>query len=208
MSILNFPAGIYNPSSVDWRLRPNTQTFRSPLDGTTQTLEMPGAVWAASIAWETLPPAQWRVLQAFLAQLRGSAGRFYYGPPHATARQATGAIGTPLVNGANQTGAALACDGFGAGATVFLPGDFIAYATPAGRSLHVVTANAIANGSGQATLAIEPPIRTSPADNAALIHASPTCVMRLVDDETGAFQLRPGPGAYASLQLEIVEAFA
>lgn len=206
MPTLAFPSGIYGPSSVDWRIRANTQSFRSPLDGSVQTIELPGSVWTASVSWNILPPAQWRALQAWLAQLRGAAGRFYYGPPHATTRQAVGSIGTPLVNGPNQTGVALACDGFGASAQVFLAGDFIAYDHANGRSLHVVTATATANGSGQATLAIEPPIRTSPADNAALIHASPTCVMRLVDDETGALQMRPGPGAYASLQLEIVEA--
>lgn len=205
MSTLNFPAGIYAPASATWRLRSNTQTFRSPLDGSVQTIELPGAVWTASLSWPVLPAAQWRVMQAWLAQLRGSSGRFFYGPPHATARQATGAIGTPLVNGANQTGALLVCDGFGASAQVFLTGDYLAYNTAAGRSLHVVTTTATANGSGQVTIAIEPPIRTSPADNTPIIHSSPTCVMRLADDEVGGMDIRAG--ALASLSLEMIEAF-
>jgi hypothetical protein len=205
MSTLNFPASVLGPSSVDWRLRSNTQTFRSPLDGSVQTLEMPGAVWAASLSWDALPAAQWRVMQAWLAQLRGAAGRFFYGPPHAAARQATGVIGTPLINGAGQTGVVLACDGFGASQAVFLAGDYIAYNTAAGRSLHLVTANATSNGSGQASLQIEPPIRVSPADNAALIHAAPSCVMRLVDDEIGGLSIRPA--GIGSLSLEIVEAY-
>lgn len=205
MPTLNFPTGIYAPASATWRLRSNTQTFRSPLDGTVQTIELPGAVWAASLSWPVLPVAQWRAMQAWLAQLRGSSGRFYYGPPHATARQATGTIGTPLVNGGSQTGATLNVDGFGASQSVFLAGDFIAYDTAVGRSLHVITANATSNGSGQAALAIEPPIRVSPADNAAIIHSSPTCVMRLADDGVGGMDIRPG--AIASLSLELIEAF-
>lgn len=205
MPTLPFPSGIYQPSSVNWRLRSNSLTFRSPLDGTVQTLEMPGSAWTATVSWNVLPPAQWRVLQSWLAQLRGMAGRFYYGPPHATARRATGTIGTPVVNGANQTGTALAVSGMGASQSVFLDGDFIAYDTVLGRSLHVVTANATSNGSGQATLAIEPPIRVSPANGAAIIHASPTCVMRLVDDDVGDMALRPG--LLGSLTLDMIEAF-
>lgn len=208
MPILNFPAGVILPSSVDWRLVSNTQSFESPLDGSVQTIELPGAKWAASLTWDTLAADQWRTLQAWIAQLRGAAGRFYYGPPHAAARRATGAIGVPLVNGAGQSGATLNVDGFGLGQQVFLPGDFIAYDTALGRQLHIVVATATSNGSGQAALAIEPPIRVSPADNAAVIHVAPTCVMRLVDDEAGGLSVRPGAnGGIGAVSLDIVEAF-
>lgn len=206
MPTLAFPTGIYPPSSVNWKPRSNSLTFRSPLDGTVQTLELPGTVWTATVSWNTLPTAQWRVLQAFIAQLRGAAGRFYYGPPHATTRQATGSIGTPVVQAAGQTGNALAIQGSGASQTIFLAGDFIAYDTAVGRQLHVITANVLTNGSGQSSLPIEPPIRVSPAAGAAIIHNSPTCVMRLIDDDVGDMAIRPGP--LAALTLDMIEAFA
>lgn len=88
---LPFP-NIRRPSEVAWRLRSLTQTHQSPLDGTTQTLRQPGERWAATIAWPALVDPDRRVLEAFLAQLGGRAGRFLYGPVHAP-RRATGASG-------------------------------------------------------------------------------------------------------------------
>jgi hypothetical protein len=206
MPILTFPAGLYTPSSVTWLPRANTQTFRSPLDGTQQTIELPGIGWVATVGWDRLPEPQWRKLAAWISQLRGAAGRFYYGPVHAAARRATGTIGTPLVNGANQTGTTLNIDGLGVSQQVFLAGDFFAYDHASGRSLHVITADATSNASGQAALAIEPPIRVSPADNAAIVHSSPTCVMRLASDDEGSIDV--GPGLISSLTLSMVEAWA
>lgn len=206
MPTLAFPTGLYSPSAVNWQPRANTQTFRSPLDGTSQTIELPGIAWVATVRWETLPEAQWRRLSAWLSQLRGAAGRFYYGPVHAATRRATGTIGTPLVNGAGQTGTTLNIDGLGSSQQVFLAGDFIAYDHASGRSLHVITADAASNASGQAALAIEPPIRVSPADNAAIIHSAPTCIMRLSSDDEGSLDV--GPGLISSISLSMVEAWA
>ena len=139
-------------------LRSNTQLFTSPLSGSMQTLEMPGAVWTLDAA---LPPIQnaawaaaWRV---FLTQLRGQAGRFYAGDPLRKVPRGT-ATGTPLVAGGSQTGASLATDGWTAGVTgVLLAGDYIAFSGGSGRrELHMVTADANSDGSGNATLSIEP----------------------------------------------------
>jgi hypothetical protein len=98
--------------------------------------------------------------------------------------------GTPLVNGASQTGATLACDGWSNSITgVLKAGDIFTMAgvyavnpvtkQSTGRlQQFVVTADANSNGSGQiAALAISPSIVTSgttqtvtasPADNAAM----------------------------------------
>ncbi len=77
--------------------------------------------------------------------------------------------GTPLVNGASQTGSALVTDGWSVSITnVVRAGDVIRIA---GLSpLYRITADANSNGSGQATLGISPPIPagSSPADNAAI----------------------------------------
>lgn len=95
--------------------------------------------------------------------------------------------GTPLVNGGTQTGAALVTDGWTASTTitrgtVFTLSGVFAVNRETRQSTgalqqFVVTANATADGSGNATLAISPPIVTSgteqtvsasPADNAGL----------------------------------------
>lgn len=110
MTILTFPT-IRRPSGASYRLRGNTQSHRSPLDGTEQTLEMPGAVWELTASWESLGTDDQRVLAAFLADLRGGAGRFTYSPAVWTPRRATGG-GTPLVNGGGQTGKQIITDGW------------------------------------------------------------------------------------------------
>ncbi len=75
MPVLAWPAGLPRPSGLTFSLKPNTQAFQSPLTRATQTLEMPGARWVAVITWSELVASEIRALRAFLAQLRGRAGR-------------------------------------------------------------------------------------------------------------------------------------
>ena len=182
MTVLAFPAGL-EPSEIRWGLVANTQSGgRSPLDGTEQTLVMPGARWAAEIAWRGLPEAEWRALAAFLAALGGRAGRFAFGPVHA-ARRATGG-GTPVVNGAGQSGATLSTRAWSANAQAFLAGDFLGFVGPTGRAqLHQVTAAVTASAGGIAAVPIAPPLRRPPADGATITLASPTAVFRLSADD-------------------------
>lgn len=176
------------PSSPGFRdaifgLESNSQAFFSIFTKAARTTEYPGARWRGQF---TLPPmraaqaAQW---QAFLVKLRGQAGRFYAGDPdYAVAGPRGTAGGTGLVNGANQTGTALVTDGWTASqAALFRTGDYIAFDTASGRELKMITQDVASNGSGQATLVFEPPIRNSPADNAAIIKSNPTCIMMLED---------------------------
>ncbi len=203
MTILTFPT-IRRPSRASYRMRGNTQSHRSPLDGTEQTLEMPGAVWELTVSWESLDATDTRVLAAFLAQLRGAAGRFYYSPAAWSPRRAAGG-GSPLVNGAAQSGASLITDGWTPSGQVALAGDWLSFDDALGRRrLHMATGTATANGSGQATIAITPPIRRAPSDNAVVEVASPTGVFRLPSDDAPEMQLRPP--LLGSLTLTMVEA--
>ena len=61
-------------------------------------------------------------------------------------------------------------------------GDYIAYDTALGRSLHVITADVQSDAYGRAMLTLEPPIRTTPADNAPLMVQKASCCMALVED--------------------------
>jgi hypothetical protein len=103
--------------------------------------------------------------------------------------QPVSVLGTPLVNGASQTGSTLVCDGFTisttgivkAGATFTMAG--VNSVNPVSRedtgqlAQFVVTADANSDGSGNVTLSIDPPITltgpyqtvtAAPANNAAL----------------------------------------
>lgn len=201
MTILTFPS-ILAPSGVSWRLRALTQTQESPFDGTAQTLALPGARWEASLTWQTLRPGHARLLEAFLSSLQGRAGRFTFGPVHGP-RQASG-TGTPVVNGAGQTGATLSTRGWAASAQAFLAGDWLSYTDTTGRRrLHQVTANSTADGSGVASFAVAPPIRRAGADGAAVEVSAPLGVFRLASDDA---TISVRPPLLGSVTLEIVEA--
>jgi len=203
MTILTFPS-IRRPSGASYRLRGNTQTHRSPLDGTVQTLEMPGAVWELTVSWETLNSDDMRVLAAFLASLRGGAGRFYYSPATWAPRRATGG-GSPTINGASQSGSTLATAGWTASGQAMRAGDWLSYTDTSSRlRLHMVTSDTNANGSGQASLPITPPIRRAGSSGAAVDVATPSGVFRLPDDATPEMQVKPP--MLGSVTLTMVEA--
>ena len=206
MTILTWPSDVAPERSAEFWLRTNTQQHVSPLNRDTQTLELVGAMWMSEIVLPPLDESEWRSLSAFIAQLAGPAGRFYYGPPY-PARTARGlATGTPLVAGGSQTGRSLATDGWTPSITVLRKGDYIAFDTASGgRELKILTADATADGSGAATLAFAPPIRSSPLDNAAIIVSAPTCVVRLAVDDQGRMTYEEA--RHAGCSLSIVEAF-
>lgn len=187
------------PRVLDWSLAPNTQSFSSPLSGAVQTIEMPGARWKASFMMENLTEADAAILQAFLVTLRGRAGRFYlYNFARMMPR---GTIsGTPLVKGAAQTGNTLIIDGCTVGSTL-LAGDYFAV----NGELKMVVANATANGSGEMTLTIEPPLRASPADNAAVTTYQPTATFMLASDEA---KWSTAPGKISNFPIDCIEAWS
>lgn len=181
------------PTTPDFRtsrfsLVTNTQRFMSPLTGSVQTRELPGARWSASF---TLPPmkrGQAAAWQAALAKLRGGANRFLACDPDARTPRGI-AIGTPRVRGAGQTGSTLTTDGWKANVLVILrAGDYVSFTNGAGHAeLHMVVVDAPTTSAGIATLAIEPPIRSAPADDAAITIQSAACEMALIDDEQAAW---------------------
>ncbi len=191
MTILTMPA---SPDFTETRfgLVSNTQTdLTSPLTQSSQFLELPGARWRAVYELPPMGREQAAAWQAFGLRLRGRAGQFYgFDPdarrPRGTARdKAAGAL--RIVAGSpGPTGNTLIVDGAAPlEQGVFLAGDYLAYDVGTGRQLHMVVADADADSSGEMSLAIEPPIRTPPNDNASVIVTEASCVMRLEDDEFG-----------------------
>lgn len=104
---------------------------------------------------------------AYLEQLRARGVIFTIAHPQRQMLFGAGG-GTPLVKGGSQTGASLTIDGCPWSATIYKAGDIVTLDNL--NPVFVLTADAAANGSGEATLAIEPPIPvgSSPADNAAV----------------------------------------
>ena len=162
--------------SSTFGLEANTTVSTSPLNRVEQVVERAGARWVASFVLPAMRPsvaAQWR---AFLISLRGRYGTFYGFDPDQKTLLGT-ATGTILVNGASQTGNTLAVDGVSASGTI-LRGTYI----QVGTYLYLVVEDATANGSGEASLTIEPALRESPSNNAGVTVTNPKCVMRLTED--------------------------
>lgn len=165
------------PAVLDWGLTSNTQTFSSPLSGSVQTLEMPGARWHFSYPMANLKQDDSALLRAFLVKLRGQSGRFYM---HNMAAQNPRGVGggTPVVGGAGQTGTSLAITGCPVSSTFLKAGDFF----EVGGELKMAVADAVSNGSGAATITFEPPLRASPANAAAITTSKPKGIFKLDED--------------------------
>jgi hypothetical protein len=186
MTTLTMPSSPSGFRSHRFGLRSNTLAFMSPLNGTTQTLEFPGSKWGGSF---TLPPMKRATAAAWLsfyAKLRGVSGRFYGFDPGARSPRGS-ASGSPLVDGAGQyPGNTLNTDAWPISISgLLLAGDYFQI----GDELKMVTSDLNSNGSGQATITFEPPLRAAPADNAPIVYTNPTCVMRLANDDQTAWDI-------------------
>jgi len=159
----------------------------SPFNLKQQTFRHPGQRWEADI---TLPPMkrddaeQWA---AFLLRLRGQYGTFLLGDPANATPRGSASItpGTPVVNGASQTGDELNIDGLPASATGYLKaGDYIQLGSGATATLHKVLEDVNSNASGEATLNLWPQVRTAPSDNATVTVSNAQGNFRLASNET------------------------
>jgi hypothetical protein len=203
MTILSLPTlARANTSQCTFGLQPNTQTFESPLNKTVQTYELPGARWLLTATWQNLNQADARIFKAWLAKLRGAAGRFYaYDMAHKT--PSGNVTGSGTVYGASQTGTSLVTAwGTSSISNWFLPGDYFSV----NNELKIITAVISLDGSGHATLVFEPPLRSSPTDSSAIIIASPTAIFRLNDDKQDVANF--DPDRHPTITISATESFS
>lgn len=204
MTVLTFPSVI--PVSASWMPRANSQSFTSPLTRATQTKELAGMRWTASLRFRGLVDGEAAAMAAFLAQLRGEAGRFrVYNHSRPAPRGI--ATGTPLVADPGATIAigdnSIPTDGWTVSQTgILLVGDMFMV----NDELKIITADADSDAGGNATLTFEPPLRAAPADNAAInLGTGATAIMKLVDDSQAGWAARSP--LFHDFSLDIEEAF-
>lgn len=196
MATITYPS-TPRPQGMAWRLVMPAQTNVSDWTGRRQTIASGRGWWEAQI---TFPPIvgttnvnAWR---SFIAKSRGAANDFQV-PVDPVAQSASTA--TPLVNGAGQQGRTLSTDGWPLSTTVLQAGQYVTI----NNQLLQLTENVTSNGSGVAVLTFEPPVRVSPADNAAIEYKNPFCLMYLVEEPT----LSVETGYVYSLSLNLRESF-
>jgi len=196
MATVTFPSSP-KPNGMSWRLIMPSQTNVSDWTGRRQTIASGRGWWECQLS---LPPivgtANVNAWRSFIAKSRGRANDFQI-PVDATAQSA--ATATPLVNGAGQTGRTLTTDGWPLSSTVLVAGQFVTI----NNQLLQLTENVTSNGSGVATLTFEPPVRSAPADNAAIEYKNPFCLMYFVEEPT----LSVETGYVYSLSLNLRESF-
>lgn len=179
---ISFPISMpTSPGFLRFRMAPESviAMSESPFTLDQQVYEHAGQRWAAEITLPRMKRDKAAPWIAFFLKLNGRRGTFLLGDPDATSPQGI-ATGTPLVKGASQTGKTLDTDGWTASKTGILKaGDYIQLGSGSSSRLHMVVTDADSDASGNATLDIWPNLRTSPADNAAIVTSSPKGVFRL-----------------------------
>jgi hypothetical protein len=144
----------------------------SPFTGTTQVQDWGGRWWEYEIEFGITRGQNARRLSAFFDALGGAAGTFTLRDPSITNPSG---LGSPVVNGENQTGTSLVTSGWtGSGLRT---GDFFSLGTLTALRLYRMTANAVPSG-GAATLQFVPALRSSPANGAALNVVNPGVLLR------------------------------
>lgn len=124
--------------------------------------------WGFALGYHNRTRAEMAPLLAFALAQRGQYGTFSF-VPSIIGQPQTAVTGTPLVKGAQTAGRSILTDGWAVSSTVLKAGDFIKFAHA---KVYMLTADAVSNGSGEVTLAIEPALYSAVADNEALVVTS------------------------------------
>lgn len=173
------------PSTSQWgrvQMRPRhfVAVQNMPFTGMTRVYNYGGGIWQADVelALRDAADTDTGAWLAFWLALAGPYGTFLWGDPSRKTALGT-ATGTPLVNGAGQLvgSTSLITDGWTINITNILRrGDYYAL----DNNLYQITEDVNSNGSGQATLTSWPPLRKTPADNAALDVTEPQGIFRVM----------------------------
>ncbi|WOJ03463.1 hypothetical protein [Citrobacter koseri] len=197
MAALEWPEDVC-PASLTWRPESNTKTFRSPFNGASQTVRFPGTRWVCSLTFNNLSDEKARRIDSLVAELDGEYGRVKI---RDWGRSGRTPAGSPLVDGANQTGTELHSKGWNAGTVVLRQGDYITV----NDELKIVTADVSSASNGTALIPFAPMLRSSPPANAVIEVANPYGIFKLKDNQQGAGNRVPG--VFTSYTLEFEEAF-
>lgn len=200
MSLITFPTLVIKPSAYAFGQKSNTMLHTSPLSGSSQTIEMPGARWTVAMNYvNAIDPDRGR-LDAFLAAMRGQANRvnlydIVKSVPAGTMR------GTMVTVGTTAAGAvAVTVQAAGQNALTLLAGDKLNI----GGELKMVVADATSDGTGTIALTIEPPFRGTIAAGSGVTWNTPTALFMLTAQ---AWKGDVSVGAWTNYAIDLVESF-
>lgn len=161
--------------SVSWSARDNIARARNPFTLTLLTQVFDGKMWQGQISLVAQTEAEGRRLSAWLAALRRSGtdtGTFLWEGPARPVPLGSAAStpGTPVINGADQTGESLNVSGLPVSTNGYLlAGDFIQVGSGATSRLNMVLEDVDSDSGGLATLTLWPGIRTAPGNGSSVV---------------------------------------
>jgi len=173
---LNFPTsgGI---SEITWKKESSVSSSESPFSKNLKVYDWGGKRLEATIKIAPMRVAQAKTWEAWFMALNGLEGTFWLTPSLDSAPSG-GAGGTPLVNGASQTGQSLVTDGWDPSETGILKaGDWFQL----GNHLYRVLQDANSDVGGNATFDIWPGLRSSPGDDDPLTISGPKGIFRVIE---------------------------
>lgn len=173
-----------------------TTVSRSPFTLSSQAVSLPGAAWRVEAELPEMTQDQARPWRAFFALLQGRGKTFDMAIPFVRGGDAdTNAAVLTAVSGQYT----MLINGLTEGETI-APGDFV----QVGDELKMVTAEATAGVSGDATVSFEPALRATYAAATPVEILAPRGTFRMDSDEA-PFDLRPG--GFSTARIRASEAF-
>lgn len=197
------------PTTVAVELRANTAVYASALTGSAQTLDRQAFKWRLQYTYNNLRTDNRATMLALIASLRGQSNRLRVPVHDNPARGSYG--GTPLVDGASQTGNTLTVDGCSLSVTNWIrAGDYFSVIVNGEPELKMATADASSDGAGDITLTFEPKLRASPDNNAAIyvedgVLSTPKGIFMQSEAATGWTSVAWSNGQLTSVTLDLIE---
>lgn len=170
------------------------------VSGKRHVRQIGGHKWKLTAQYPAMTRAEFAPVLAFMIAQRGQFESFQIVPPLIATPLGDVSGSAPLVDGASQTGRSLITNGWGPSKTVLAAGDFIKLAN--NNKVYMVTADAVSDGSGDATLSIEPALMTSPADASAITVSGVPFTMALSGDVQ---EFRTKEIGFFSYEVDLIE---
>jgi len=171
MSLTTYPISLpASPGIVTNTIRKLTVVARttSPFSLAVQTQVWPGQMWLSDLVLPRMTRANGEAWASAFASLNGAEGSLLIGDTANKTPRGV-ATGTPVVNGASQSGYNLNTRGWSNSITGILKaGDWVQLGTGATARLYKNIFDVNSGGTGLATLTLWPSLRSSPADGEAL----------------------------------------
>lgn len=164
------------PARFSWDSRSNVLPSTSPLNGSVQTIELPGDRWRVGMGFAAIHAPGQAEREAFWALVRGRVNRIALWHlvrpvPRGTLR------GSPTLSASISSGAALLPIQATAGATL-AAGDLVGLLD----QVHMVVQPAVADGAGAMQVSISPPRRSAAPVGAAVVWDRPKAVFMVEAD--------------------------